>query len=295
MPQEEIWTEDLNRLAPNLEVVNFGVDGYSMGQSYLRFVQVRDRIDWDVAVLLFVPTEDTWRDVNVMRRLLGWHTYLVLPRFALVGDRLTLVRSPYRDLAQVLAANRPRVSPLLHRHLLAYDRFYRPRLYAAGSFANHSLLYRLWVAYREPRVIEGLVRRELDPGAEAVRVSEAMFGRMEAEVRARGKRFVLVVLPTERDLRRYHDDPGYRRLWAGTAEAVCARLAECVDLMPPMNDAPADSLDLGYGGNHYGPRASRLIARLLVSRLAMPPREPPPASVGSARPPAPPARRHSRD
>jgi hypothetical protein len=144
-------------------------------------------------------------------------------------------------------------------------------------------------------VIEGLVRDELDPGAEAVRVSEAIFGRMEADVRARGRRFVLAVLPADRDLLRYRDDPEFRRLWAQRAEAVCGRLAECVDLMPAMHDAPADSIDFGYSGNHWGPRASRLIARLLAGRLAMPPREPPPASVGSARPPAPPARRHSRD
>ena len=46
-------------------------------------------------------------------------------------------------------------------------------------------------------------------------------------------------------------------------ETTCAAGFPCLDLSPALLQAPAESLDLGYEGSHYGPRANRLFADLI--------------------------------
>jgi hypothetical protein len=76
VPQESTWTGSSKRNRPGLEVVNFGVDGYGMGQALLLDRRMRDRIDYGVALYVFVPWHDPWRDVNVVRYLgEGWNSF----------------------------------------------------------------------------------------------------------------------------------------------------------------------------------------------------------------------------
>jgi hypothetical protein len=41
---------------------------------------------------------------------------------------------------------------------------------------------------------------------------------------------------------------------------VCARIENCVDLLGPLQGAPAAQIDRGYDRTHFGPSANRLIA-----------------------------------
>ena len=65
--QEQAWPALLE--TETLETVNLGVDGYSMAQSYLRYRQLKNSIDHDLVLLVFVPIKDLWRDVNTIRSL----------------------------------------------------------------------------------------------------------------------------------------------------------------------------------------------------------------------------------
>ena len=47
-----IEAHDLSKRYPDIEAVNFGVDGYGMGQSLLRFKKVRDHIGYDFVLFL---------------------------------------------------------------------------------------------------------------------------------------------------------------------------------------------------------------------------------------------------
>ena len=120
----DTWAARLQEARPDLEVVNFGVDGYGMAQSYLLFQRVRERVDWDAAVFLFVPRQDPWRDVNVSRWVGDrWPSYIPLPRFVLAGNDLRLVRGPYPKGTDVYVHDWPEASPTLRHHLRLYDRF----------------------------------------------------------------------------------------------------------------------------------------------------------------------------
>ena len=65
--QNDAWPSVLAATA-GLEVVNLAVDGYGMGQSLLRFRQIAPGLEYDTALLVFVPSTDLWRDVNTSRR-----------------------------------------------------------------------------------------------------------------------------------------------------------------------------------------------------------------------------------
>ena len=40
-----------------------------MGQAFLRYGQIRNTLDYDIVLLMFVPAEDLWRDINTLRSL----------------------------------------------------------------------------------------------------------------------------------------------------------------------------------------------------------------------------------
>lgn len=50
VPQEEAWTYYLDQRDENWEVINLGVDGYSMAQAYLRYRGIKNRIDHDLVI-----------------------------------------------------------------------------------------------------------------------------------------------------------------------------------------------------------------------------------------------------
>jgi hypothetical protein len=270
VPQEETWASVLGRLSPRLEVVDFGVDGYGVGQTFLRYTELRDRLDYDQVVLMFTPTEDLWRDVNVMRSLIGWQAFEVLPRYAFDHGTLRLVPSPYHHLAHVIAGNRPVMSDVLRDHLERHDSLFRPRLYRIEGPLRHSMIYRILLGIREHRALRHALRRVRRPDAEAMRISTELFSTLRDELKARGRRFVLVVLPSERDLPIYRANEAFRGDWARLVAATCRDEPECVDLTPSLVRLPVDSLDRGYTGNHYGPRANRQIARALLPLLDRP-------------------------
>jgi len=294
VPQEETWASDLAGLASDLEVVDFGVDGYGMAQTYLRFTELRDRLEYGEVLLMFVPTEDLWRDVNVMRSLMGWQSFEVMPRYALDHGALRLVPAPYRRLADVIAANRPALSPLLREHLERYDSLFRPNLFQVDGPLRHSILYRTALAIREHRALRHALARTRFPNSEAMRISTALFRQLRDELSAKGRRFVLVVLPSERDLPAYRADAAFRRRWTRLVAATCREEPECVDLMPFLIRQAPDSLDLGYTGNHYGPRANREIARAVLPLVEPPSPRPPPLAKRAGPKPALVRRPHSR-
>src|SRR5947199_81418 len=108
VPQESAWPAVLEAADPGLEVVNFGVDGYSLAQSLLRYRGVGASLAHDVVILTLSPRADLWREVNTLRALAGWRSYRVMPRFVL-DDGLKLVPSPYDPPSAVHADNPSRL------------------------------------------------------------------------------------------------------------------------------------------------------------------------------------------
>jgi hypothetical protein len=122
--QEDSWPYILGADCEGLEVVNLGVDGYSMAQAYLRYRSLRRQIEYDLVLLMFAPSSDLWRDVNIRRDVGGewWGSYLSMPRFILDVDKFKLIRSfpPANFFYSEKPA--PDFEETLKAHLRAYDR-----------------------------------------------------------------------------------------------------------------------------------------------------------------------------
>jgi hypothetical protein len=261
LPQDEAWPAVLQDADHSLEVLNFAVDGYSMAQSLLRFRQIRQLLDYDLVVLMFVPEADLVRDINTLRQLLNssWDMPL-MPRFLLRPDGLTLVPPLYSDPLDLYRRNADRLSPELTAYLRTYDRLYFPSKYEHSRVFGQSILAKLiaragWIA--EDRELRGSL---MSPRGEALQVSRAIFDSMQREALADGASFALVVLPMENGW--WDKSAGTRNLeqWQEMASFVCAARAACVDLLPVLRELPSTEVDRAFDGWHFGPRMNRHIA-----------------------------------
>jgi hypothetical protein len=266
--QEEAWPHLLEQESDALDVVNLGADGYSMAQSYLRYRQLKIAIEHDLVLLVFVPIKDLWRDINTIRSLAkDWDYYVVLPRFVVEQDQLILAASPYDRAARVFEANGVVASAELKAHLRKYDRFYFEEEFREPRFLGKSALYKIGLrAYLLHR--KRALYRRLDPDAEAMEVTRRILWAMDDEVGGAGGRFVLVFLPSRRDLDSLRGSAKYAANWERMVTSTCDDKILCIDLSPAFLEAPPDQLDQGHDGSHYGPNANRLTAESIRQQLS---------------------------
>jgi hypothetical protein len=263
--QEEAWSSVLESIDPQREVVNLAVDGYSMGQAYLRYLSLKDVLGHSGSLMMFVPAADLWRDVNTIRDLYEpWGLTEVQPRFIMVNGRIRLVRSPYSRPSDIYTDNRGGLSVRLRNHLRQYDRYYFQSLYEEPPIIGYSMMYKL-----AARVLGRLERETVDrslmaPASEAMEVSHAIFLDMQADETKIGAEFALLILPVKEELDEYSD---YSEKWRAMVDFICVGLKHCIDLAPALLEIPRHDRDSGYDGTHYGPIMNRRIGEAVHTEL----------------------------
>lgn len=262
------WASIVEEEAPSLDVVNLAVDGYSMAQAYLRYQPFANRLEHHGVMLMFVPDVDLWRDVNTLRTLgEPWKVQAVMPRFVIDGEgSLELVPSPYSAAGELLAANADGLSDGLRDHLRRFDRFYFPFEYGEVPVLGRLVTFKL-AAVAYGGYARSALRRELrEPGSEALRVSRAVFAALHRSATAHHRQFLLLVLPTANDLRRFREEDGYPEQWAELLRFVCEGPWRCIDLSGALRQP--ETIDAGPDGNHFGPRTNRAIAAAVRAAIA---------------------------
>ncbi len=269
VPQESAWPALLEAARPGLEVINLGVDGYSAAQSLLRYRVLDEGLEHHVVVLTLSPRADFWRDVNTLRALVGWRSYTVMPRFVIEDGQLRLVPGPYDPPGAIHADNRAGPSPRLREHLRRYDRFYVPWMHEPlPDLLAPSVLVRFVLARWHATLVRRRHWQALDPGGEALAVSLRIAQSMRDAAAERRARFLLVLLPSERDLGQLRRSSDYRRRWQAIAAAMAGAGLPCLDLAGDLLDAPSESIDRGFDGTHHGPRTNALVAGAVGRALA---------------------------
>ena len=271
LPHQESWPTVLDAGASGAELLNFAVDGYGMGQAYLRFLEVRERLDYDTVLMMFVPGADLWRDINTMRDLGedGWHLYHVLPRFVLVENQLVLIPGPYESRESLVESNRGHLSPELARHLAVHDRFYYPAKHQEPVLLSATVLGRMVTKVRVERRRARARESLIEPGSEAMRISRRIFEEMHGEVLRDGARLVVLLLPSPHELDRLRSDESFRSDWSSMRRFLCRPDLTCVDLASALVGLAEQEIDRSYDGGHYGPKVNHFIAEWLGSRLAL--------------------------
>lgn len=127
VPENETFNYYLNERKKNIEFINFGVVGYSMGQAFLRFKTLKDKLDFDRVFLVFVPFADLIRDITVNRFIsMGWagKSSYNLPRYVVENGKLKLIPAPYRSIKEFFSDNRDSIKARYRDHLRKYDYYY---------------------------------------------------------------------------------------------------------------------------------------------------------------------------
>jgi len=239
-----------------------------MAQAYLRYLSVRNHLEYNDVVMMFVPGDDLWRDINTIRDLAaGWHTFIVQPRFVIENGDLKLVPSPYADPLDVFLDNREMLSEQLRNHLRRYDRFYFRSLYESPPLIGRLWTYKMYASIYGNNAKEALLRGLMWPDSEAMQVSHKIFSAMQEQTERLGSKFALLVLPTSGDLSKFRADPKYPEVWKAMTKFICADIKVCIDLARPLRTMPLTEIDFGYDRSHYGPRANRQIAEAIFDEF----------------------------
>ena len=270
VPQKDAWTEILSSLRPDSEVVNLGVDGYSMAQAYLRFQKILSMIDYEQVIMVFVPTDDLWREINSIRYLgHGWEEYQIMPRYTSDEGSLTLRASPYESRQRFYHDNYPEISGQTRDHLSRYDRFYDPLRHEKPPVIGDLVSYKIFAAVASKRRHQNVWRHLKDPRSEALTVSREIFNAMNQDAKETGHTFHLIVLPTPGDLAYFrsseHDEQWSS--WLDVVANVCIGDYPCLDLGEEFKKLPPGAIDIGYDGSHFGPAMNRRIAEAVARSI----------------------------
>ena len=264
VPQEETFQNILDDQTITIEPINFGVDGYSLGQSYLRFIQLKEELEFDQVFLSFTPSVNLWREVNISRHIArNWGFYTILPRFVIRNQELSLVPSPYQSLDELIQKNRDSIHPSLRNHLQQYDRFFFSSGYESNAVLDLSIMFKLYKKQKYKKDKALFFKSQMNPKSESVEISKLIAKSMSDEVHKLGGEFSLLVLPGVPNIRQFSRDSNFRKNWGAVVTEVCSGSVKCLNLMPVFQSIGFKNLDKGYDGSHYGPVTNSHVAQEL--------------------------------
>jgi hypothetical protein len=243
------WGHQLERaLGPDVQVLNFGVDGYGVDQAYLRYA--RDVRPWQPdVVILGLINHDLFRSLAVYSFVSfpGWPFPFAKPRFVADLDRLALLNVPLPSPESIVAARSIRELPFIE-----YDPGYRAEDWEWHTL-DGSYLYRLLVSHA--RVWTGPDPRRSD--TKVLELNRALVRAFAREASAAGARPLLVYFPSDRDFRRRAEDVG----WESLAQTTLRRSGlPYTDVTPCLaKENPAHL----FGPGHYSPLGNAAVAACL--------------------------------
>lgn len=248
-----------------MEIVNFGVEDFSLGQAYLG---LQDKLEYDHVILVFVAVADLWREINVSRKIgQDWDFYITNPRFAIEGDTFKLIPGPYSNLQELVDDNRETISPTLRNHLRKYDAFYFKPRYESTPVLDLSVMYKFfkrhWAKKERTELLSGL----MSPGSEAMQITRLTVEAMTREVMTRGSRFSYVILPTLQEVRKFRCQQGFRNRWDQMSSYLGAGDFKCHDLMGYFQKILYKRLDVTCDKWHFGPRTNQRSAIALLEKV----------------------------
>ena len=261
---DESWGQQLEMLLNDAgikaEVLNFGVSGYGMDQAYLRWQHLGASFAPDIVIFGLQP-ENLKRNVNVFRQLLDSSRYALpfsKPRFVLEDGRMILVNSP-----PIPPERLPEVFSDFGQHPLAQHEFH---------YLSRDAAARWWTSSRLASWIYALLQRDDEyPGyyeadTEGGQLGRAIVDAFAASVMRHDARFIVLHLPLQSHLRRYHSDfpppePPYHHL------LVHSRAAYHYIAMEEQLDSAFVDNAFWTGGKHYGPAIHALVARTVAQEL----------------------------
>ena len=241
-----------------------------MGQSYLRYHQVKDRLQSRYVFLIIVPTSDLFRDINTIRSMANkhWDSHKTNARFILEKGKLKLIPSPYKTIDEMVSENQNGLSNKLATHLENHESYYYPPAYQDKSTLGGSIFFKLLLLGLNDNHKNSLKRVLMKPGSEAMRINRQIFSEMSQEINSAGAKLVVIVLPRKPDIPKYNRRPGFHRQWNEMVGYFQSDEYLLWNLMDEFQSVDSEYLDKAYDNTHYGPKAGRRIAEFIWKRFS---------------------------
>lgn len=188
VPFDEAWSHYLAESLTGYQVLNFGVDGYGVDQTLLRFE--RDVSKWSPSIVVFsIIQDDLYRSASVYPFLRGWNYPVSRPRFALRDDTLVLRNSPVLSGDSIFATSNVFDLPLIDLDVFFDETRWRRRALDRSYLARLALtVFAPWPAPRESTSDDAVLELNL-----------RLLGRFVADARALGATPIIVYLPSRND------------------------------------------------------------------------------------------------
>ncbi len=262
---DESWAAALELHDKGTLFGNFGVAGYGLGQTLLRYRRDVTPLEPDEVWLGYLPHAALRSTSSFPTLYLRWRARTInfKPSFSLdENDALVLHPSPAETPEDILRLLRD-PSAFLDA-IEDGDRWIRrvPAAYQplGEHWLHHTALGRVALTMQERG---GRDHRALmaDTGSDIFSLNRELVLTLAREVAANGARFRLVVLPSGSDLRGLR--PGDRPYWQALVEQLSKSGVEVLDLTPTLlgagiRDGQSDEYWRPQG--HYSPRTNQIVA-----------------------------------
>jgi len=263
----EAWTYLLEKNIENVEVLNFGVGFYSLGQSYLKYSEKVKKYKPDIVFIGYYDT-NLERDVNRFRYYYAPRDTFIptAPRFEIIDDKLALVPNPIQEKAdyrKIIEGNAAFLAYLGNKDFF-YDRFYFPGLLDKSSIL--SLTKRaVKTAFRRLNETSIYRKNTYNPDSEAYKVVTALFSQFYADVIADGAKPLIIIFPSRQSLELYRMQGV--KMTQPLIEYLTKNGLAYFDLLEDFEQlAPNRSMDELFHG-HYTPLGNQIVALVIKSRL----------------------------
>ncbi len=266
VPDEHTWPGLFRILLPNCEVLNFGVEGYGPGQSYLQYREsLKVYPQQDIVVIAFVSS-NIFKPLNLFRPFYAYDHGLQLakPAFELQGEQLTVIDNPLSSLQkyqELLDKPDQVLSSLARRD------FYHCTSYSANAldlFAPVRLGNMILGEYRKRRMVFAANGR-LKSDSLAYEITREILYRHYSESLANGaKEAILLFLPLEKEVRQYMKNGLVP--WEPLADDLARSGCRILDMLPILGQnlqaAKYRMIDL-FQGRNYSALCNRQISESL--------------------------------
>jgi hypothetical protein len=242
----------------SVEVLNFGVNGYGVDQAFLRWRQTGAKYSPGI-VVLGLQVENLKRNMNLVRPLYTRTTENLpfsKPRFVLEHGALRLVNAPSVPPESLVAT----VDHIADWPLREYEAYYNPEDYRRSLLSNSRLIgFTL-------QIVTDTMEGKLDDdecSQEEQELGFRILEEFEASARAAGARFLVLHLPRRPEL------SALAKKGTVSNRAFLERVQRRFDFLTPADRLVGEmhgssSTDLFQPGNHYSPRANRIVGEILA-------------------------------
>ena len=267
---ESTWEYHIERQRPDLEVMNWGVNGYGTDQAFLRY-QTQGAAYAPHVVIIGFEEESQLRNVNRFRPFYAFGTGIPLtkPMFVLDGDGLRLLSNPFSSLTQL--AEKIRIDPNGFLDVVCpYDLFCDAERYRTSPWdviksyrVLHTLAFELGRANGAPS-IEQQAQRE-----ETIKQTSLRLVHLFVDtVRKNGSIPVLVMFPGRGTVERYQK--GQAPAYAEGVRLLQNQGIYVLDLAASFVEANGPNLDFTHlfaPGGHYNDAGNQVVSRAIINFL----------------------------